>query len=497
MKLLLLSVFGFLAGMSALAVWMLPREPDDGRIPLVWTSDPAPMRMDQVRVFEELYPRYRLTLDYSNASLQALLVQSSSGVGPDLFDVHVADVNLQTLVEAGIAWDITEFAAEGGFGVADTWPAMAGAVTYQGRQYGYPANVNVDILIYNKNVFDDLGVPYPVDGMTWEEFFDLALQATRRTRRLGTNIFGAGSVEWRHFFYSLGGEYFSEDGTELLIDDEKLRKAFQMHRDAIFEHGIKPSTFELQAMAGQGGWGAGAINQFAAGRYATISIGKWSLMGFHRAYRDQQRELERWEARSGALEELRPRLLRLGAVRLPHFEGRPPAYRVSGKVTAVNALSSNREAALDFLRYQASEPHARLVNESNDALPPNPEFKSVGVSERAPGLAEEEIHETTIESMRYGYQLRNSPFLLTNDVDRVLNSQMERIEANPELEVERVLAGAQRDLEQLMERNLARDPRLREEFERRRAQEIRADDVRKDPRTKRATQNARSEANEE
>ncbi|CAG7608169.1 hypothetical protein PAESOLCIP111_01033 [Paenibacillus solanacearum] len=39
--------------------------------------------------------------------------------------------------------------------------------------YGLPFLVNKYVMIYNKDVFDRFGVPYPKDGMTWDETYEL------------------------------------------------------------------------------------------------------------------------------------------------------------------------------------------------------------------------------------------------------------------------------------------------------------------------------------
>lgn len=43
-----------------------------------------------------------------------------------------------------------------------------------GQIYGIPYGKNVYALYYNQDIFDDLQLPYPTDGMTWDEVFELA-----------------------------------------------------------------------------------------------------------------------------------------------------------------------------------------------------------------------------------------------------------------------------------------------------------------------------------
>nr|HRJ72574.1 ABC transporter substrate-binding protein [Terrimicrobiaceae bacterium] len=169
----LLIVAAGLGTLTAVAVIWRPRAAPDGRTPLVWVTDNNPARSEQIENFNRANPDLALSLDYGNAGLQKIILQCSSGVGPDIFDY--ADDQLQALAEAGVVWDVTAAAQEMGFSAArDTWPAAAPLLAYDGRQYGYPCNLDVYLLIYNKNVFDDFGVPYPTGLMTMEEFFAIA-----------------------------------------------------------------------------------------------------------------------------------------------------------------------------------------------------------------------------------------------------------------------------------------------------------------------------------
>ena len=139
-----------------------------------------PAALSNWRRSDRLYPNLRLTLDPSDGiNVEKMIVQASSGVGPDLLDVWGGEY-LQTYIEAGVAWDVTALAKEHGFSMEDkVWPAVRGNVSYDGKQYSYPANCGVDILIYNKELFDEIGAPYPQQDMSWEDTLALAQQVTR------------------------------------------------------------------------------------------------------------------------------------------------------------------------------------------------------------------------------------------------------------------------------------------------------------------------------
>lgn len=48
-----------------------------------------------------------------------------------------------------------------------------------GERFGLPLWVNFTVLYYNKDIFDKFGVPYPKDGMTWDDAIELSGRLTR------------------------------------------------------------------------------------------------------------------------------------------------------------------------------------------------------------------------------------------------------------------------------------------------------------------------------
>ena len=455
MKNVLVIVFACLALLTGVAMLTYPAPPRDGKTHLVRLTDYHPRRALELATFNRLYPGLFLSLDPGGGpEPEKGIVRATSGVGADLFDVWGGEF-LQTFVEAGVAQDITELARKAGCSMDDkVWPAVRGNISYDGRQYSYPANCGVDILIYNKAVFDEMGVPYPVQDMTWEELFALAQRVTRPRGAGGELLFGVGAVNWQMLFESLSGQFFSDDGTRLLIAQGALPKAFQMHKEMIFKYRITPSTVELKAMSGQGGFGGGEVlNQFADGRFAMVGIGKWAVVNFRASYQDQ---IERAGDDPAKL----ARVIRLGSVRLPHMDGMRASYRVGSKSTAINALGPNRDKAIAFLSYLTGPEYSAIINDGVDALPGNPAYADYGLQPGIPALSELEMHRNTVDAMAYGYILRQSPFLLTQDIRRVIAEQIGRIEADPNLAVENALRGAEDELLMLMQRNLDRSPLL-------------------------------------
>ena len=198
----------------------------------------------------------------------------------------------------------------------------------------------------------------------------------------------------------------------------------------------------------------------------TIVSGKFALASLRGFVEEQQRLLARWLAEPERQHrEPRPEVLRLGVFPLPHFAGRPASCVALSQTVVINPGSPHREQALAFLEFLASDTYARMVEVYG--MPGNPRQVRYDYPVSHPELAEHAITRCVVESLRDGYQTRKSPFLLDFDVDRVLNEQILRLEADPSLDVRTLLAQAQRELDDLLQLNLSRDPRLAALYRRR------------------------------
>lgn len=85
------------------------------------------------------------------------------------------------LIDFGLEYDISELITKHKFDLNALQPQTIDAVKAVGggKLYGLPVAIPTSKLIYNRDLFDKFGVPYPKDGMTWDETFALAQRMTR------------------------------------------------------------------------------------------------------------------------------------------------------------------------------------------------------------------------------------------------------------------------------------------------------------------------------
>lgn len=101
--------------------------------------------------------------------------------GGQTFDIYVENARTyaRDLVGSKLEQDLTELAKRHQIDLNRFEPGGLEQMMSAGGLYGLPIYGSGLVLYYNKEIFDRFGVPYPKDGMTWEETYELAKRLTR------------------------------------------------------------------------------------------------------------------------------------------------------------------------------------------------------------------------------------------------------------------------------------------------------------------------------
>lgn len=435
-------IFLGLVGASVLAWVMRPAPAPPGVTPLIWVSDDNPARRGHIEQFNRLHPQFQLRLDPDNGGMEKVIVQSLAGVGPDLFDCY-GPQQLASYVKAGIAWDVTDELERAGVNIrTDTWEAVHAHVIHEGRVYGFPANVSVDVLWFNKDIFDRMGIPYPENRpWTWEEFLPLAQKLTVREANGRIRHFGLSfdAWVWKFFLYQWGANVYSPDGTRCTLDSPEAIAAVQFLQDLIYRYRVMPSPADEEAMAQEGGWGSTSIKFLGAGRIATAIGGRWWLCTL-RDYKG----------------------LRLGAVESPHGPRR--VFWGYGKSTLINANSPRRREALEFLRYMTGLPYNRLVNQQADGLAPMVRYCTDDTLAN-PDFPGEDFHHVFRDVMPLGQPEQISPFVNAAAAERIISIQLDLVRHNAKSPADAMRAATEEVNEEIA-KTLRRSPTLKLQYQR-------------------------------
>lgn len=216
----------------------------------------------------------------------------AAGTFPDI--VLVSNAALATILEADIPEDLTPMIKTYNVNLGQLEPAVVQQVQKLGDQkafYGMPFAMNYGAMVYNQDIFDKFGVPYPKDVMTYEELLELGKKLTRTDG--GTNYIGVMPPDLRQMYWQHGIPVFNKaTGKASLTSDEHV-KVFSLLRQFYSIPGYMQNGqysystdlfFKEQRMAMYPNWIAAFITFFTSA--GTKDAFKWDLTA-HPGYSDR------------------------------------------------------------------------------------------------------------------------------------------------------------------------------------------------------------------
>ncbi|MCC5582095.1 extracellular solute-binding protein [Microtetraspora sp. AC03309] len=202
--------------------------------------------------------------------LSTLRTQGASPNGPTIAGIY--DLWLPELVRDGIAAPAPATAAAD---LKANWPAnLVDGITKQGAARGYPNEVDLYALNYNKKLFAEAGIAAP--PKTWDELVSAAAKLTKRDGdKVTQQGFGvitswpAGVVHpWLSLVGSNGGALL--DGSTPKLDDPKVLAAAELYARLVKEGSTQPSMSNANANT-TGPY----LDNFVNGKTGMIIMANW------------------------------------------------------------------------------------------------------------------------------------------------------------------------------------------------------------------------------
>jgi multiple sugar transport system substrate-binding protein len=154
---------------------------------------------------------------------------TASGSNVDIVYASMETIS-SPLLGAGQQFDMTESIKKHGVDLAKFEQTTIDAVKSmgEGKIYYLPVTTMVQVLFYNKGIFDKLGVPYPKDGMTWDEAKELNTKLTRNYG--GINYMGI-SASPNHILRmnQMSVPFYDPKTRKPLLTDERWRTALETY----------------------------------------------------------------------------------------------------------------------------------------------------------------------------------------------------------------------------------------------------------------------------
>ena len=235
---------------------------------------------DQIATFDRLLSEFEAShpgVDVAVTTMQRddmttqLRVALGAGAGPDVANFDVGDAYLGALVKAGLVLDLTDaFTARGWNDRFFDWAVAA--VTYDGKQWGIPAQQEAQGLWYNAALFDKHGWKPPLDWASFTAAAEAAHAAGLIAYAHGTATPGIASQTISNLVYGLIPPAVVEDASTLAgkttwADDPRFLTAVKIYVDWMDKGWLPPdqNALTLDDFA----------RLFTQGKAAMTDMGPW------------------------------------------------------------------------------------------------------------------------------------------------------------------------------------------------------------------------------
>ena len=236
-----------LGGALASAACHRNSQPRDGKLHLRFASWGMPVELAAFRRIIKRYQANRrdIAIDLEEisykerAEIDTLL---AAGVGPDLFRVQYQDVGRYS--PSGALIDLSKYLPKD-FGEQFTPPVWT-AVQYKGQPHALPHHTDTSAILYNKTLFDRLGIRAPQsleESWHWDEFTDVAHAIKRSGFDYGfaMNWSFGGSFRWLNFLYQHGGCLLKDNYRHSAIPSPSAEETLRWTQ-SFFRKGLVPAS---------------------------------------------------------------------------------------------------------------------------------------------------------------------------------------------------------------------------------------------------------------
>lgn len=201
------------------------------------------------QAFEARYPEIDLTLMHIPSGFEEkIITMALAGEAPDVWSANPDDAinyyvmgittDLGPIIEQDTATDLNDF-----------FPAALDAFELNGAMTGFPNIIQATGVWYNKNLFDQAGLPYPHDDWTWEEFREAARRITQRPSSTATpaqwgTVLTMATQFWMPWIYSAGGSLVDDlkNPSKATLTSRETLTAFEFLRTlAVEDEVVEPS----------------------------------------------------------------------------------------------------------------------------------------------------------------------------------------------------------------------------------------------------------------
>lgn len=170
--------------------------------------------------FQEENPDIEVVMDYSDwdGYWTKLPAQVAGGQTPDVFQMDYA--KLAQYVENGVMAPLDDYVADGSLDLSNVAQSVIDSGSIDGKLYAVSTGTNAPVMLYRKDILDDLGIELPMNP-TMSEYTDISKKVYEATSLRDTFVTSCSADNLRFRLRNYGMNLYNDDASALGFDDPK------------------------------------------------------------------------------------------------------------------------------------------------------------------------------------------------------------------------------------------------------------------------------------
>lgn len=346
--------------------------------------------------FEELNPDIDVVMDYSDwdGYWTKLPAQVAGGQTPDVFQMDYA--YLSQYANNGVLAELDSYIADGSLDMNNVEQNILDSGTVNGKVYAISTGTNAPVMLYRKDILDELGLELPMNP-TMSEYCEISKQVYEATGLRDTFVTGCSADNLRFRLRNYGLNLYSEEATSLGFDDPQYIV----------------DMWELALQAQNEGWGMKPGEETAVTAFDSMVTDSWSRY-------QNSNELQAYRDATGK---------DISMVMIPTMEDAttPNSYLKPAMYWCVGADSEVKDAAVRFINFFTNNTECYDIVGIERAVPISSEMREYV----APNL--DEVSQEVVDFIDYVSQPdKTSPIMnpdpaVGNEVDELMDQYSEQV----------------------------------------------------------------------
>ncbi|WP_243344492.1 sugar ABC transporter substrate-binding protein [Anaerococcus sp. AGMB09787] len=373
----------------------------------MWDTNQEKVMKEIVADFEKENPDIKVQIEMASFKdhFTKLETQYSGSVMPDIFFMN--GPNFQKFASNNVLEPLDDLVENKEIDLSNIPDALIDLYTYEGKLYGLPKDWDLTALWYNKEIFDNAGVPYPTNDWTWDDLKNAAEKLNNPDEGIWAIASQAATQEGLYDTIPQNGGYIiSEDAKKCGYNSKEAIEATQIWID-LLKDGLSP---DIQTQTD-----TSAVELFKAGKLAMIYSASWNVPEYMNSENIKDK---------------------VDLVVMPKLKER--AATIHGLSYALSSQSKNKENAKKFLAYLSSKEVNDKWAKSGAVIPANEAsleiwtnaYPDINLKAYIDELEYAKPYPISKNTSKWNYletMYLNEIFALQKDVDTGLNELAEEI----------------------------------------------------------------------